>query len=186
MPFGLGFFATAGAGGAAGSFDLLETQVLGSSAASVTFSSLSSYASTYQHLQIRMTTRSTADSATTFLRFNADTGSNYSAHRLFGQGSSVVSDAFANQAYLFAGANMESGATANSFAGSVVDILDAFETTKYKTTRTMAGATSTPNYVVMQSGSWRNTAALTQILLYPNTGSYVTGSRFSLYGIKVN
>ena len=47
MPFGLGFFATAGAG-AAGSFDLLETQVLGSAQASVTFSSLGTY-SNYKH-----------------------------------------------------------------------------------------------------------------------------------------
>jgi hypothetical protein len=42
---------------AAGSFDLLETQVLTSSAASVTFSSLSTYAADYQHLQIRIVSK---------------------------------------------------------------------------------------------------------------------------------
>ncbi len=178
----LGFLAAAG--GSGGTFELIETVTLGSSAASVTFSGLSAYASTYQHLQIRMATRSTADSATTFLQFNADTATNYSAHRLFGQGSSVVSDAFTSQSYLFAGANVETAATANAFAASVVDILDPFETTKFKTTRTFAGAVAAPNYVVLQSGLWRNTAAITSIKLYPNTGSYTQNSRFSLYGIK--
>ena len=52
MPIPLGFFAAAGAV-AGGSYDLLETTILSSNAASVTFSNLNNYAADYQHLQIR-------------------------------------------------------------------------------------------------------------------------------------
>jgi hypothetical protein len=39
--------------------------------------------------------------------------------------------------------------------------------------------------VALISGFWNNTAAVTSASLTPSTGaSFVTGSRFSLYGIK--
>jgi hypothetical protein len=31
---------------------------------------------------------------------------------------------------------------------------------------------------------WKNTTAITDILISPSTGSWVTGSTFTLYGIK--
>lgn len=185
MPFGLGFFATAGAGGAAGSYDLLETQVLGSSAASVTFSSLSTYASTYKHLQLRLVTRSSWGSAQAGLvmQLNADTAANYSYHGLGGNGSSVSSFAGASQSFMYQGVSTGNSATANAFAGVVIDILDAYETTKYKQVRALFGNATTE--VGMHSGSWRNTNALTSILLKTDvTSNFLTGSRFSLYGIK--
>jgi hypothetical protein len=37
----------------------------------------------------------------------------------------------------------------------------------------------------LNSGLWRSTASVTDIQLFPNVGTnWVTGSRFSLYGIK--
>jgi hypothetical protein len=184
MPFGLGFFATAGAGGAAGSFDLLESQVLGSTAASVTFSSLSTYASTYQHLQIRAVARmSSANTERSLvLRFNADTGSNYNNHGLNGDGSSVSSFYFADT-YNSIGSFAAANATANAFGVGVVDILDPFETTKNKTIRSLAGTPTTPQ-ISLRSGLWRNTAAVSSITLLDPTSNLVTGSRFSLYGIR--
>ncbi len=186
MPFGLGFFAAAGAGGAAGSYDLLETQTLTGSQASVTFNSLSSYASAgYQHLQIRHVARSTTDGATIFCQFNADTTASYTSHRLLGNGSAASSDAFTGTGYLFAGVLMyTNGGVASAFGASVMDILDPFETTKFKTTKTFAGVPGGPNYLTIQSGSWRNTNALTSIKLYANLGDLAQYSRFSLYGLK--
>jgi hypothetical protein len=188
MPFGLGFFAVAGAGAvSAGSFDLLETQVLGSSAASVTFSSLSTYASTYKHLQVRATLRSTraATGEVFAMRFNADTGSNYSWHLLQGNGSAVVSDAGTSTDLMRAGLGVGSSGTSNVFGGAVIEILDAFETTKYKQIRSFTGQASNTNFLNLQSGSWRNTNALTSITLLPAFGSDLAQyCRFSLYGIK--
>jgi len=183
MPFGLGFFATAGAG-AAGSFDLLETQILSSNTSSITFSSLSTYASTYQHLQIRAvakTDRSGADNDTVIMRFNGDSASNYSCHYLRGQSGSVSSGANTSETKILCRAI---GATDGNFGALVIDILDAFETTKYKTTRSLGGYSNA--ILELGSGSWRNTAALTSILLDQDVGSnFLTGSRFSLYGSKV-
>lgn len=179
MPFGLGFFATAGVS-AAGSFDLLETQVLTSTAASITFASLSTYASTYQHLQLRMAGSTNSGVNWGAMQFNGDTGTNYSRHELRGNGSSVTSSASANyDSYLF-------GVWGGAAGAVVVDLLDPFETTKYKTGRALSGWVGADG-VQLTSGSWRNTNAISSILI-KNAGSEVfkIGTRFSLYGIKAS
>jgi len=185
MPFGLGFFATAGAG-AAGSFDLLESQVLSSNTASITFSSLSTYASTYQHLQIRFTARSTNSGTTSGgMRFNSDSGNNYALHSLEGNGSAVFSGASTSQNNMLLMVGGVPGASAASglFCAGVFDILDPFETTKNKTVKALQGfATGGP--IRLNSGLWINTSALTSANLFPSLGDWLTGSRFSLYGIK--
>ena len=180
MPFGLGFFATAGAG-VAGSFDLLETQVLGSTAASVTFSSLSTYASSYQHLQIRIAAR-TGVAANLKIQYNGDTAGNYSFHYLEGTGSSVVSGAGTSQSSGDLGVAV---AETNVFSGFVVDILDPFETTKYKTGRSFYGAaTAGSKWMGIMSHNWRSTSAVTSINIAAGAQSFQTGSRFSIYGLK--
>jgi hypothetical protein len=119
------------------------------------------------------------------LRFNADTGSNYATHRLIGNGSAVSSSAATSQTFSQGGANVSNSGATNSFAASVLDILDPFETTKNTTIRSLGG---TPDSASIQisfySGVYLNTAAVTSIVLFPNIGNYVSGSRFSLYGIK--
>lgn len=166
-----------------GSFDLLETQVLGANASSVTFSSLNTYAADYQHLQIRAVSRAASDAGSITLQFNADTGANYFTHRLLGTGSSVISDAFTNYSFIWAGANATPVAPTGAFGASVIDILDPFETTKNTTTRTFAGRLL--DYITLSSGGWANTGAVNQIRLAPNAGgSFIAGSRFSLYGIR--
>jgi hypothetical protein len=74
------------------------------------------------------------------------------------------------------------------FGASIVDILDAFETTKNKTVRGLGGfmgSTSDYYHKVMLSSSARyNTASTTSILIYSPGTSFAANSRFSLYGIK--
>ncbi len=189
MPFGLGFFATVGAGAAGGpSFDLLETQLVSSQTSSITFSSLSSYASTYQHLQIRMTVRGTraANGDGFSIRFNGDTATNYSRHGLNGFGSTTPeSYGVANQSYGDAGACPGTSSPGSTFAGTVLDILDAFETTKFKTIRTFSGQPGTQFQVGLSSGNWRSTNAISSITLFVQSGNDIAAnSRLSLYGIK--
>ena len=183
----LGIFSAAGAGGVvAGSYDLLETNILGSAQSSITFSSLATYASTYKHLQIRATVRVSAATtgATLVFRLNGDTGSNYSNHELTGNGSSVTSYGEANVTRGFFGVSPGSSSTANVFGSIVFDLLDPFSTTKNKTSRSLGGQTS-GNFVYLYSSSHRSTASATSIQVYENTGSnLVTGTRMSLYGIK--
>jgi hypothetical protein len=178
------FFDSAGPS-PTGSYDLLATEILTSATSSVTFSSLGDYAADYQHLQIRIaaqTNRGTFPDDNILIRFNADSATNYSEHSLRGNGSSVSSGATANSNGINCRGIGASGG-GGSFGAAVIDILDPFETSKYKTTRSLSGYSSQP--VCFESGNWRNTASVTSIGLTPVVGTlFNTGSRFSLYGIK--
>ena len=178
--------AQAAGGGAAGTFELIEQRVLTSAESSVTFSSLSTYAADYQHLQLRIAARSTlaANLVDLQLQFNADAGANYVYHQLYGNGSSVASEAYTGLNQTTGALIPAASATANSFGASVIDILDAFETTKFKTIRGLSGYTANTNYVLLRSGLWRNTAATTDLSVYAAGGNLAIGTRISLYGIK--
>jgi hypothetical protein len=182
MPFGLGFFATAGAGGAGGaSYDLLESQILSSATSSISFSSLSGYASTYQHLQIRASHIQTTSGETALMRFNGDTASNYRVHALRGNGSAVSSADYGSRTSMIPAVDVPSTTIPAAF---VCDILDAFETTKNKTIRSLAGYGNGGN-INLYSGLWINASALTSITILASSGNLATSSRFSLYGSKV-
>jgi hypothetical protein len=182
----LGIFASSGSR-AAGAFDLLQTQVLGSAASSVTFSSLGTYSSTYQHLQLRVVMRGNNSSAeqwdTLRFTFNGDSGSNYAFHNLVGVGTSVVSGAATSQPRIQFDGFTGSAAASGSFGGGILDILDPFETSKNTTVRGLTGRTS-GGQVGLHSGVWLNTAAITSISLTCFGGTLQQFSRFSLYGIK--
>jgi hypothetical protein len=187
--FPLGILSAAGAGGGAAlsDYELIETQILGSNQASVIFSSLGTYSSTYKHLQIRLLGRQTlaaGGQGDIYVRFNADSSSNYARHFLSGNGSSVTSGATANNSFALGGQAPYNNETTGAFGGSVIDILDAYSTTKNKTTRTFTGQASTNSSVNLSSGVWRNTASITSLTLFPQNGSHSANSRFSLYGIK--
>jgi hypothetical protein len=166
-------------------YELLETVTLGGSQASVTFSNLNAtYGSEYQHLQLRIVGKTDRDATNdnVIMRFNGDGGANYSFHHLRGSSGSVSSGAGANETKIVSRAI---GGNNGNFGAVVIDILDAFETNKHKTTRSLGGYAT--DIVELGSGSWRNTAALTSILLDQDVGSnFLTGSRFSLYGIKAS
>ena len=184
--FPLGILSAAGAGGAEGDYELIQTQILASATSAVSFS-VSSFASTYKHLQIRAVSRcSVADTGAEVLRLriNSDTGSNYAWHRLFGDGSSVASGASTSQTSIGAGLVIRANEAANSFTGTVIDILDPYSTSKNTTTRSLTGFTSTISQIGLHSGLFNNTAAVSAVELSPSNGNFVIGSRFSLYGIK--
>jgi hypothetical protein len=183
----LGIFSAAGAGGVfASDYELISSQILGSTQSSITFSSLSSYSSTYKHLQIRAVARSTV--ATTNMgykiRFNGGASTDYSFHRIQGNGSSVSSYGDANPTYFYiSNGIIGSTGTANAFGVTVIDFLDAFSTTKNKTMRNLNAAQS---QIALDSAGWYDTAAIDSIVMETDTGSpdFIAGSRFSIYGLK--
>jgi hypothetical protein len=187
LGFPLGILSAAGAGVvSAGDYELIETYVLGTTQASVTFSNLGDYSAIYKHLQVRMVARTNRANNLDRVdfRLNGDSGANYSAHELGGNGSGAYSDGKVNitvaeQGYVSGGNN-----TANAFGSLVSDILDPYSTTKNTTLRGLSGFTGGLNYVALFSANHRSTAAVSSILIQALGGSYVAGSRFSLYGIK--
>ena len=170
-------------------FPLQVVTVGAAGASSVTFSSIPS---TYTHLQIRWIAR---DSGTTNnfraikLQFNSDTGSNYSQHILFSDGSSVTaysatSDDSAGTDGV-AGMIPDSQKTASAFAAGVWDILDYANTSKYKTARLLVGCDlNGSGRMSLSSGLWMNTNAITSITIADNNDNFVQYSQFALYGVK--
>lgn len=183
--------------GASADYELISTTVLGSTTASVTFSSLNTVAASYKHLQIRAVTRnawSAPGSTTNYgangeIRFNGDSGTNYRTHYLDGNGSSVTSGDYSSgntSAYVPDLGGVWDSHTANSYGGFVVDILDFSQTTKNKTIRALGGFSDGGKRVALSSAAWFSNAAITSIVDSEDGsgGGYKSGSRFSLYGLK--
>jgi len=186
----LWFNSFSAGGGASADYELISTTVVGSNTASVTLTLPGSASTTYKHLQIRgMARTSTVTGYTSAgIRFNGDTASNYSAHELVGSGSgSPSSGGAANQTapniWRISGGSLNS----NIFGSAIIDILDAFDTNKYKTVRCLSGMEGGSGNTIIQltSGGWRSTSAISTITFVDaSAGNFVTGSRFSLYGLK--
>jgi hypothetical protein len=160
-------------------YESIATVTVGAGgASSVTFSSIPS---NYQHLQMRGIFRPPTVSWV-IANFNGDTGANYSMHDLRGDGSSATAGAAIEpNVYFILGAATAS----NTFAAGVIDILDYANTNKFKTLRSLSGIdTNGGGNIDLTSGSWRNTAAISSIVLTLNSGlSIPQYSQFALYGI---
>lgn len=175
----LGILSSSGAG-AAGAFELISTQVLTSTATSITFSSIPG---TYKHLQIRAAAKATSDgSAALNYRLNSDTGTNYSWHYLATNGSSITS--YGTSATTLMRATLYYWGMSSTYpVAHICDILDYANTNKYKTIKALSGqAGSSANELGLHSGLWQSTSAVTSVTILCSTAAI--GSRFSLYGVK--
>jgi hypothetical protein len=120
-------------------------------------------------------------------RFNATTA-NYSETNLYASGTTVTSnrDLWAGYAYL---GNMNgANGTANTFSNLELYIPSyTASQNKPASNFTVQENNSTTNnewYVQTAALLWRNTAAITSILIQPESNDFVSGSSFYLYGIK--
>lgn len=165
-------------------FHHLETISLGANTASVSFINLDKYAGEYKHLQLRSIARMTYPDAERSLniRLNSDSGANYYNHGLYGQNTTVGSYGF-SQTEGFIGSFSAGNAASGAYGAGITDILDAFSSTKNKVIKSLAGSATTPQ-VSLRSVLWSNNSPVTSITLLDTTSNLVTGSRFSLYGIK--
>lgn len=163
------------------SYESIATTTVGAGGAStITFSSIPS---TYTHLQVRGIFNSSIQ-AQALLRFNSDTGSNYSYHQIEGNGVNAVSGAGTSTTSIIHFINgMESTTSAGS--ALVIDILDYANTNKNKTTRALVGTDKNGSgQVFLVSGNWRSTSAVTDLSLTTNTGTFAQYTQVALYGIK--
>lgn len=163
----------------------LQVITVGAPVSSVTFSNIPS---TYTHLQIRglqRTSNTSGGSWTVNLRFNGDTGSNYTYHGLRGDGSSAISYAGTNQTISLGIISGDSATTSLGWGVGYTDILDYANTNKFKTIRTLTGFDQNGSGMVeLTSGLWRSTSAITSISLSSGSGNFLQYSQFALYGVK--
>ena len=169
--------------------EAIATTYLEADAASVTFSSLGSY----EHLQVRLSQRSTRTSdSTLFLQFNSDTGANYYNREMHGGGlpgssssSSTTANTGANQIYLWNGPGTDTDAA--GYCSKIVDILDYGNGSK-KTTISCLNAepqSKAGDMAVWSAmGMWDSTAAVTSLYFYMYSGNIARGSEFTVYGLN--
>jgi hypothetical protein len=170
----------------AGDFESIATVSVGSGgAANVEFTSIPA---TFTHLQIRGIARSSlsATGAGFIMRANSDTGSNYAAHNLLGDGASAQANAYASNTYMYPSSYMPAAnATASIFGTTIIDVLDYANTNKYKTMRSLYGTDlNGSGQVGIASSVWMNTNAITSLSLLFTTSNLVQYSHFALYGIR--
>ena len=163
-------------------FESIATVTVGSGgAANIEFTSISG---SYQHLQIRMITTTANDAQSIYYQFNSDTGSNYVAHALTGDGATARGRAVAAAARGIA-FGYETGTDTTYQAGIVIDILDYASTSKNKTVRALGGQDSNGSGEVnIFSGLWMSTSAITSVKLYAASGNLKEHTTAALYGIK--
>jgi len=171
-------------------YTFISSNVLGSSAASVTFSAIPA---TFTDLVVRFSVRSTGGSNTfdhINVTFNGDTASNYSRTYLNGDGAAAASNR-STSASLFGMLQAADGATAtsNTFSNGELYIPSYTASQNKPISQDSAQETNaTTAYRVVNAGLWRNTAAITSIALAVGgsggSTDFVSGSSFYLYGIK--
>ncbi len=162
------------------SYESIATVSVGAGgSSSISFTSIPS---TFKHLQIRGLTLSSSPNNNIIVRFNSDSGANYSYHALNGTGSVAESYGAANSTFTSAG---YSGGTSNGSV-FVYDILDYTNTNKYTTIRSLGGIDQNGSgYINLHSGNWRNTAAISTITITHGASvNFNQYSQFALYGIK--
>jgi hypothetical protein len=161
-------------------YEPIATNTLGADTATVTFSSIPQ---TYTDLVIVQQGRcSHADTnINTYYQFNGDTGSNYSVTRLQGNGSTAVSNRGSSQTVGYITYVPANNATAGEFSANIINIMNYSNATTYKTSISRSAVAG--SIVASFVGLWRNTAAITSIVLGCDAGNWKSGSTFTLYGI---
>ena len=170
----------------AATYSLISSNVLSTTAASVTFSAIPS---TYTDLVLRVSARTdlAGNNYDFFTVAINGTTSTYSGTWLAGTGSAVFSGRNTADPYLTR-AGYSDAATATSSTFSSVEIYfpnytassqkpsSSFWVTENNATASIAGA---------NAGLWSGTSAITSLTMVPYTSSnFVSGSSFYLYGIK--
>lgn len=164
-----------------GSMYPLGVFTLASSQATVEFTNIPQ---TYTHLQLRTNFLCSATN-NPHIRVGGssiDTGSNYSWHHLYGDGSSALNNGSGGQSFVYCGYSQNS----SNPNVSVIDILDYRNVNKNKTMRILAGQDNNGGgEVALWSGSWYNSStAIQSIRFSAPSGNFNANSSFALYGVQ--
>jgi hypothetical protein len=169
------------------SFESIATATGTGSSGTITFSSIPS---TYASLQIRMlgkTATAAAGADALDITFNGDSGSNYVYHNITGNGTIATAGASSTSTtFIRIGSGAGRATETNICAVSIIDIHDYASTTRNKTMRRFGGfdKNGSGGVIVLNSGLWMSTSAITSIEIASTGGNFTTQNVFSLYGIK--
>ncbi len=155
-------------------------------ASSIDFTSIPA---TYTDLCVKLSTRrSDTTEGYLSLRFNANSGSNYSNRTIRGTGSAASSSNDGSATYLDFWVIDGTGYTANTFASTDIYIPNyAGSANKTVSAENVAENNQTTTYMQITAGIWAQTAAINQVTFYAAgapSGTFAQYSTATLYGIK--
>jgi len=155
----------------------LANITLGSAASTVTFTSIPA---TYRDLRLVVTTKNVTSQGYLGLQFNGDTGSTaYYYVQMNGNGTNSYSSVLGPSDGVTAIYVYPIGTT--DATNGQIDVMDYAVTDKHKSVLSRTNDSSA-NAVAL-AGRWANTAAITSLRFWTGSGSWGSGSTFSLYGI---
>ena len=165
-------------------YTLISSNVLSSSAASVTFSSIPA---TYTDLVMRWSVRTDYGATRTGFRIAANSiTSGYTATYIIQYNATTVGSGQDSAAHFIAEYIDGTGATANTF-GSGEMYLPSYTVSQNKPASMFSvaeGNSAADTGMFVKALLLSNTAVITSLTATANTGNFVTGSSFYLYGIS--
>ena len=163
---------------ATATYEPIATQTLASAASSITFSSI---AASWTDLRLVLVELS-SNTATTRLRFNGDSATNYSSTSLYGTGAAAGSASQANDTGIWL--DYYSGGSTTIPLLQIADIFSYAGSTN-KTVLVNGNSDKSGSGAVERIvGLWRNTSAITSVTAARDSGTYNSGTIATLYGIK--
>lgn len=160
----------------------IATTTLGSAASTITFSSISS---AYTDLRLVFCGYSVNTDTYAQMRFNSDTGTNYSSTGLRGNGTAASSYQLSSGTFIYLnnGSNGLNRAGNNRPSMLTVDVFSYAGSTNKTSLITTSNDDNGGGTVERSVGLWLNTAAITSITLLLDSGNFATGTKATLYGI---
>jgi len=168
-------------------YTLISSQVLGSSAASVTFSSIPS---TYNDLKLVVSARGDSSSATGLIQMylNNDSGTNYSFTYILGNSSAASSTRYSSITVNNSISFDEATSTTSTFGSSEIYIPNYNSTSSkpffnINVTENNSSAADSADIKAVAS-LYSGTSGISSITLLTASNNFVANSSFYLYGIK--
>ena len=161
---------------AGATYEPIATTTLGSAQSSITFSSIPA---TYTDLVLICSVKGDSALGLVRVRFNGDTGNNYSYTRIYGTGSAVASDRSNNTS------SMELSDPGGGFNYQFIVakgfINNYASTTTYKTM--LGRGDEVANVTMATANLWRSTSAINSVTVFTTSNNFIAGSMVTLYGI---
>ena len=153
-------------------YEPIATTTVTASSSDVVFTSIPS---TFTDIVLITNANQSVNFASLSIRFNSDSGSNYSDTILLGDGSATASARQSNVT------SMRTGLMGTTIGTNILHVMNYANTTTYKTVLSRGNVAG--NQVRAGVGLWRSTAAITSLTIVLPSGETFTGT-FTIYGIK--
>jgi hypothetical protein len=157
-------------------YEPIATTTLGSAAANITFSTIPA---TYTDLRIVLVGTTTVADAI-FLRYNGDTGTNYSRTVLQGDGTTAASSRQTGENLIYLTRTNLDTTLPQLFE---IDIFSYAGATNKTCLVASSQDKNGSGLVVREVGLWRNTSAINEVSLNSFSSTFKVGTTATLYGI---